>query len=157
MYIPTMKWSIHCILHIKQIFHNQKLWLQQVWPFLQQELGKQEVGLKLPSSLLHDFKDNTNLIADDGRRPGVLDIPGFGVESTRIRDFYPAKYKVAQLIWIWVQWDSSILLPSRPLFSGPKTVQASVTLLEQLPTFLEKSYRYFFLHKKRHEGESIFM
>ena len=30
---------------------------------------------------------------------------------------------------------------SRPLFSGPKTVQASVTLLEQLPTFLEKSYR----------------
>ena len=27
----------------------------------------------------------------------------------------------------------------RPLFSGPKTVQASVTLLEQLPIFIDKS------------------
>ena len=26
----------------------------------------------------------------------------------------------------------------RPLFSGPKTVQASVTLLEQLPVLLDK-------------------
>ena len=97
-------------------------------------------------------KEITNLMADDGRRPGVLDIPGFGVESTRIRDFYPAKYKVAHFIWIWVRWDLSILLPSRPLFSGPKTVQASVTLLEQLPTFLEKSYRCFFLQEKKTRG-----
>ena len=27
----------------------------------------------------------------------------------------------------------------RPLFSGPKTVQASVTLLEQMPVFMDKS------------------
>jgi SCY1-like protein 2 len=27
---------------------------------------------------------------------------------------------------------------SRPLFGGPKTVQASVTLLEQLPVLLDK-------------------
>ena len=27
----------------------------------------------------------------------------------------------------------------RPLFSGPKTVQASVTLLEQLPVYSERS------------------
>ena len=27
----------------------------------------------------------------------------------------------------------------RPLFSGPKTVQASVTLLDSLPVFLEKT------------------
>ena len=29
----------------------------------------------------------------------------------------------------------------RPLFSGPKTVQASVTLLEQMPIFLEKTHK----------------
>jgi hypothetical protein len=36
----------------------------------------------------------------------------------------------------------TLLLPlvhlCRPLFSGPKTVQASVTLLEQLPVLLDK-------------------
>ena len=31
------------------------------------------------------------------------------------------------------------LIISRPLFSGPKTVQASVTLLEHIPIFLEKT------------------
>ena len=32
-----------------------------------------------------------------------------------------------------------LLYFGRTLFSGPKTVQASVTLLEQMPIFLEKT------------------
>ena len=156
MYILTMKWSVH-IAYQANLSQSETVASTSL-AFSPTRAWQTRGGLycyHLSSSTVS--KDNTNLMADDGRRPGVLDIPGFGVESTRIRDFYPAKYKVAHFIWIWVRWDLSILLPSRPLFSGPKTVQASVTLLEQLPTFLEKSYRCFFLHKKRHEGENIFM
>ena len=34
---------------------------------------------------------------------------------------------------------SELLVHYRPLFTGPKTVQASVTLLDSLPIFLEKT------------------
>ena len=33
------------------------------------------------------------------------------------------------------------ILFHRPLFRGPKTVQASVTLLESLPVFMEKTHK----------------
>ena len=36
-------------------------------------------------------------------------------------------------------WRQVMTSNFRPLFSGPKTVQASVTLLEQLPIFIDKS------------------
>ena len=38
-----------------------------------------------------------------------------------------------------LEYETYIQPHTRPLFSGPKTVQASVTLLDSLPVFLEKT------------------
>lgn len=42
-------------------------------------------------------------------------------------------------VQIFQNKNSNIFLKFRPIFNGPKTVQASVTLLEQLPILLEKT------------------
>ncbi|XP_023332600.1 SCY1-like protein 2 isoform X2 [Eurytemora carolleeae] len=79
-------------------FIPRKLWLQQIWPILDQELNKQEVMAAVLESALF-----------------------------LIRECSQQEYQT------FIQ--SSI----RPIFNGPKTVQASVTLLEQLPILLEKT------------------
>ena len=38
-----------------------------------------------------------------------------------------------------LEYETFVLPHIRPLFCGPKTVQASVTLLEQLPVYIDKS------------------
>jgi len=76
----------------------KKLWLQQIWPFLQIELTKQEMMAAVLESVIFLVQESSQL-----------------------------------------EFETFLQPHTRPLFSGPKTVQASVTLLEQLPIFLEKT------------------
>ena len=52
--------------------------------------------------------------------------------------YYLSSGKLILIIFSLLSIGASNYCRCRPLFSGPKTVQASVTLLEQLPVFMEK-------------------
>ena len=65
---------------------------------------------------------------------GVSDLHDPGQFLAGVSDIHTAIHQVGN-IHSWQCWQYHY----RPLFTGPKTVQASVTLLDSLPIFLEKT------------------